>query len=46
MSYGNVFEGVFWALKWLTVVSVLFVPLGVWKAVELVISLCKHIKIQ
>ena len=42
-DYG--FEGAFKALTFLLVVLLCFLPLGVWKAVEIIIWVCHHIHI-
>lgn len=45
-AYGRIIEG--WAalFKAMVVLLIIFVPLGMWKAVELIIWLCKNVNVS
>lgn len=44
MSYGNIGDGVVALFKFLLILCTLFVPLGLWKLIELICLLITHVK--
>jgi hypothetical protein len=44
--YEDIFKPVEFALKAMATLCVVFVPLGAWKLVEIIIWLCRHVKVS
>lgn len=44
-DYGKIGEGIGNMIVFMAVLLLIFIPLGAWKLIEIIICICNHIKI-